>query len=111
MKSNEVKLHGEVLVMRVCGIPKTAKAKEVKGKTYKLADSESTGNHHLLEVPKGGKFFEEGDRVYLNSPNSFKVRCVHQDRHDTMEFDAGTYEFGISEEYDPFEARMRKSRD
>lgn len=111
MKTNEVKLHGECMIVKVGCIPETAKAKTVKGNTFKIADSESTGNHHLLDIPKGAKFFEKGDKIYLNSPNPFSVRCVHEDRHDTMEFDAGEYEFGIAEEYNPFEARMRKSQD
>jgi len=91
-------------------IPDGAKKINV-GDTLKIADSETTGNHHLVENAEGCEFYELDGVRYMRNESPTKVRCVIEERHDTMEIPAGTWEFGIQEEYDPFAERMRKVRD
>jgi hypothetical protein len=76
-----------------------------------IADSETTGNHHVIDVVDGVDMFKDGDKIYMNSSVDTKIRCVHADRHDAITIPAGTYEFGIQQEYDPFTARMQKVQD
>jgi hypothetical protein len=57
------------------------------------------------------KFYEHEGKTYLNSEKEATVRCVLDNRHDTIKLPAGTYEFGIQTEYDPFKARLEKVRD
>lgn len=111
MKLNEAILHGECIVRRVKSIPTTAKSISLKESYVIVADSETTGNHHVVDVVPGCTFFEEGETKWLSTTVDTQIRCVMADRHDTIVLPAGTYEFGFQQEYDPFTARMNKVRD
>lgn len=112
MKSNEVILHGEVYLTPVIKIPVNSKKIKSSNKSYHIvADSETSGNHHVVDIQKDTQFFEDNGKIYLNSPTPTKIRCLHKNRHDTIEIPAGTYEFGTQQEYDPFLARMQNVRD
>lgn len=93
--------HGECTIIE-SRIPETAKRMVMHGSenTYKLADSETTGNHHLLEMSPTVELFEDGDKVFMMNSEPAKVRCVMSERHDTIEIPAGEWEFGIAQEYD-----------
>jgi len=113
MKPNDVILHGECTVC-LSALPKTAKKLKV-GPYVIVADSETTGNHHVVDVVDGVDFYEDGDTKYMVSSVETQIRCVVADRHDAITLPAGTYEFGFQMEYDPFAAneaeRLRKVRD
>lgn len=111
MKSNEVILHGECMVFRST-IPANAKPKQ-KSKTgfVIVADSETTGNHHVVDETVGVDFYEADGKLYMNSSVDTTIRCLHADRHDAIKLTAGTYEFGSQQEYDPFTARLQAVRD
>jgi hypothetical protein len=109
MKKNEVILHGECMIFK-SEIPISAK-KKVTGKTFKIADSELTGNHHLVETPVGVDILEDKNRIFMNASIPTEVKCVDKERHSTIEIPAGTYEFGTQQEYDPFQARLRNVAD
>ena len=79
--------------------------------TLKIANSETTGNHHLVENIEGCEFYELDGVRYMKNSNPTNVKCVLTDRHDTFEIPAGTWEFGTQKEYDPFTARMQNVRD
>jgi hypothetical protein len=111
MNNNEVILHGECMVFRST-IPANAKPKQ-KSKTgfVIVADSETTGNHHVVDETVGVDFYEADGKLYMNSSVDTTIRCLHADRHDTIKLTAGTYEFGSQQEYDPFTARLQAVRD
>lgn len=93
-------------------IPAGAKPKEVKGEFLIVADSETTGNHHVVDSFKGVNFFEDsGGTIFMQNEKPTKIRCVHTDRHDAIELPAGTWEFGVQQEYDYFTESLQAVRD
>lgn len=113
MKHGQIATHGECTITRrvASNIPATAKRVGLQAETLIVAPSETTGNHHFCTLPEGAEAWQDGDKFYLNSPRPFKVACVQDDRHDTMEFAPGKYEFGCQQEFDPFTARLNNVRD
>lgn len=109
-----VLLHGECMVFPSVK-PLTAK-KIASNKTENgyliVAESETVGNHHVVDAIDGVEFYED-ERGVLFMENSVptNIRCLHENRHDSIELAPGTYEFGIQQEYDPFTARKRNVRD
>lgn len=111
MKDNEVILHGEAMIFKSL-IPATARLKKIESPFIVIANSETTGNDHVVDVVDGVEFYEGEDKtLYMESSARTQVRCLHEERHDTIEIPAGTYEFGIQTEYDPFTARLQQVRD
>jgi hypothetical protein len=112
MKENEVILHGECMVF-VSKIPANAKKMNVNNNYVIVAPSETTGNHHVVDVHSGVEFFEgDNGTLYMQSSVDTKIRCVIESRHDEIVLPAGnTYEFGSQIEFDPFTARLQKVRD
>lgn len=111
MKNNQTKTHGESFFFP-SSLPKNIKKKKAKNGHIIVADSESTGNHHVIDVIDGVDFYEdEKGTLFMESSVETNIRCVHADRHDTLKIPAGTYEFGTQQEYNPFEARMQNVRD
>jgi hypothetical protein len=110
MKNNEVILHGECMVF-LSELPSNLKKMEKKPFVI-VAPSETTGNHHVVDVIDGVDFYEdESGKLFMKSSVSTVIRCVHTDRHDAITIPAGTYEFGSQQEYDPFTARLQAVRD
>jgi hypothetical protein len=112
MKSNEIILHGEATVFPSI-IPTAAKKKRIKRDSFVVvANSETTGNHHVVDALEGVDFYEtEAGTLFMENSVETKIRCVHENRHDAITIPPGTYEFGTQQEYDPFAARMQKVRD
>jgi hypothetical protein len=111
MKSNEVILHGEAMVF-ISEIPTDAVKKVVLAPYAIIADSETTGNHHVIDVIPGVEFYESPTKtLYMKSSVETVIRCLHKERHDEITIPAGTYEFGSQQEYDPFAARLRNVAD
>ena len=81
-------LHGEVLIKKVKGsIPDGVKKCVAVNGSYKIADSETTGNHHLLEEIDGVDLYEKDGVFYLKTSEKATVRCVDEARHDTIEIE------------------------
>lgn len=84
----KVWLHGEVVIKKTKGvIPSGAKKLKPIDGVYKIADSESTGNHHLLEEIEGCDLYEKDGVFYLKTQEKAIVRCVDEKRHDAIEID------------------------
>ena len=82
---NEVNLHGEVAIKRVKGIiPKEARKVSPKNGQYKIADSETTGNFHLLEATDTLEVYEKDGILYAKNQDISKITCVDKTRHDTQ---------------------------
>jgi hypothetical protein len=112
MKKNEVILHGECMIFQ-SSIPSSAKQLNKSKTGYVIvADSETTGNHHVVDEIEGVDFFQDTDgKLFMKNLVETTVRCLHKERHDTIRLPAGTYEFGSQQEYDPFTARLQNVRD
>lgn len=112
MNPNEVKVHGEAFVFP-SKLPTGAKKKNIGNESFVIiAESETTGNNHVVDVMEGVDFYEdEKGTLFMESRVDTNIRCVHENRHDAITIPAGTYEFGSQQEYDPFAERMRRVTD
>jgi hypothetical protein len=107
---NKVYIHGECMCFP-SSLPSTVK-KKVVDRFLIVADSETTGNHHVVDAEEGVDFYEDTNgTLFMNVEKSATLRCVHSNRHDAIVVGPGTYEFGTQMEYDPFTARLNKVRD
>lgn len=95
-----VYFHGEVAI--ISGVKaKNAKKLEPKNKRYILANSETTGNHHILVAQDGVDVYEGVDGVlYVHVEDHAEVKCVDEERHDTQVLPAGDYIVKRKMEYD-----------
>lgn len=104
-------LHGEVLIKEYDGkIPSDAKLVAPLNGAYKLADSETTGNHHLLEAEPGMKVYEHEGLFYISFDKKGTVKCVDTKRHDTIKI-PGKSTSGAQQEYDYITEEVRAVRD
>lgn len=95
-----VYFHGEVAIISGGLRPKTAKKLEPKDNHYILANSETTGNHHVLEAIDGVDVYEQDGVLYLHVEDEARVSCVLKERHDTQILPAGDYIVKRKLEYD-----------
>lgn len=112
MKNNQVILHGEAMIFK-SKLPETAKKIVTTNESYHIiADSETTGNHHVVDVDEGVEFYmDENGTMYMVNEVETSVRCLMENRHSTVPLETGTWEFGVQQEYDHFAQHLQKVRD
>lgn len=105
-------LHGEAMIMKGV-LPKTAvKIKPSHVGYHVIADSETTGNHHVVDHNEMVSFYMDADgTMYMVNEEPTQVRCLHPNRHDSIPLEAGCWEFGLQKEYDHFAEELRNVRD
>lgn len=105
--------HGEVIITKVNKIPSgLLNCKKFNENSYKLADSETTGNHHLLEAKEGVELFEDTNGVlWLKNDVAVDVFCAIKERHDTITLEPGIWEIDRAQEYDYLTEMTRKVAD
>ena len=98
----ETYLHGECIITKSNHIPNgLKKVKEFKKGCYKIADSETTSNHHLLEAKEGVELFEDTNGVlWLKNDVPCDVYCAIKERHDNITLEPGIWEIDRAKEYD-----------
>jgi hypothetical protein len=113
MNQNEVILHGEAMIFPINQISSSAKKIEPSNETYHIiADSETTGNHHVVDANADTEFYmDDNGTMYMEAKSDTQVSCVHENRHSPIDIPAGTYEFGIQQEYDHFAENYRNVAD
>ena len=107
----DVILHGEAMIFRST-LP--SDAVEIKSSTpeyHIIADSETTGNHHVVDMVPGTKMFKSGTKTLFMNSAPTKVRCLHENRHDDIDLPAGTWEVDRQQEYDHFTQNLNAVRD
>jgi hypothetical protein len=111
-KQAAVILHGEAMIFP-SKLPKNAKSIKPTNENYHIiADSETTGNHHVVDCNDGTEFFMDDDgHMFMKNSAPTKVRCLVKERHSEIPLEAGTWEFGIQQEFDHFEQHLQKVRD
>ena len=99
---NKTLFHGECIINKVSKLPEGLKAVKLFNKeAYKLADSETTGNHHLLEAKEGVELFEDSNGVlWLKNNVPTDVFCAIKERHDNITLEPGVWEIDRAKEYD-----------
>lgn len=113
MKPNECILHGECIVTP-CDIPSdAAPTKPNTDLGYMIvADSEVTGNHHVVDLTEGVQFFKTPTgSLFMTNSKPTNIRCVKADRHTEIEIGPGSYAFEFQQEYDYFAEALRNVRD
>lgn len=108
-------LHGEVLIKKLNGnMPKGTILQSING-SYKVADSETTGNHHLLEDIPGLQVIEKDGMFYVRTDKPLTVSCVDKKRHDTIKLEPCKndeyYLFDKQVEVDHLNDEIRSVRD
>jgi len=77
-----------------------------------VADSEVTGNHHVVDVRPGVQFFKNSQGVrFLQNQVSTTIRCLVGGRHHAVALKPGTWQIGIQKEFDYFAMAKRNVRD
>ena len=108
----DVIIHGEAMVISVRMLPDNVKKIATKGEYKIIAPSETTGNHHVVDLVESCEFYEdENGTLFFKTEEPTQVKCVIADRHDAIKIEPGIYEIGIQQEYDPFEQRSRNVAD
>jgi len=93
--------HGEVTIHKISEMPKDLKAvKKFNKNAYKLADSETTGNHHLLEAKEGVELYESNGVLYLKNDVPVNVYCAIASRHDAITLEPAIWEIDKAQEHD-----------
>lgn len=83
--NEEIRLHGEVCIKKRSGLLESGlRVVEPKNGVYKIADSEVTGNHHLLEEVEGVEMYEKDGMFYIRPDKPMTVKCVIKERHDEI---------------------------
>ncbi len=111
MEKNKVILHGECMVFP-SEIPATATPLLVAKDYLVVADSETTGNYHVVDALEGVNFFRnETGTTFMKNSKPTRIRCVMENRHDAITLEPGAWEFGLQQEYDYFTDSHRVVRD
>lgn len=96
--------HGEVIIIKSGQLPLSSELKKTilfDYNTYKLADSETTGNHHLLEAKDGAELFEDNNGVlWLKNEIPCNVFCAVKGRHNIITLEPGIWKIDKAQEYD-----------
>jgi hypothetical protein len=111
-QNNNVILHGEAMIFGST-LPDDVTEITPSDKGYHIiADSETTGNHHVVDAVPGVRFFKnKAGTTYMQNEKKTAVRCVLKDRHSPITIAPGTWEFGIQQEYDHFAQNLQAVRD
>jgi len=91
-------------------LPENAINKNIKN-TFVVADSETTGNHHVVDVGPNDSIYEHDGTFFLKNADLTHIRCLQAARHDAIELEAGVWEFGIQQEYDYLTESLRRVSD
>ncbi len=104
--------HGECFLFQ-SALPDGAVEVEHNTPAVIIANSEVTGNHHVIDRGPGVKFFKsaDGKSRFMQNEEPTKVRCVLAERHSAIDLAPGVWEFGIAEEYDYKAESKRKVAD
>jgi len=97
---NKAILHGEVLIHRIKELPDSASKLNLSCDYHIIAPSETTGNHHVVDVKEGVEFYTKDGVLYLKNETETSVRCLIKERHDAITLEPGIWEIDKQQEYD-----------
>lgn len=106
-------VHGECFLFP-SQIPSNSKKMKATNNDYMIvAESEVTGNHHVVDVKDGAvEFFQSEDgRMFMKNDVETDIRCVIKERHDNITLEPNTWEFGTQKEYDHISDELVNVRD
>ena len=110
MKNKKIyKGHGEVLFLEIDSIPKEAKkvipnSSMIAGKGLIVGESETSGNHHCVEMKEGVEFFESNGVLYMKNTEPTQAFCsLDRARHPEIELEPKVWKIKIQKEFDLLE--------
>ena len=105
-------LHGECIIFRST-LPKDAVLEDHGAQPHVIiAESEVTGNHHVIEQRPGVRFYKSPTGVrFMENTVPTDVKCVIADRHTAIQLDPGVWELGFQQEFDYFTQSLQAVRD
>lgn len=109
----KINFHGELCVVQVEEV--SGQIVEAKG-DIKLADSETTGNDHMLRVVPGVHVFvdssDEMEQHFVKVEQPTKIYCKLDNRHTALELPAGTtWKITPAQEWDHLSRERRNVLD
>lgn len=103
--------HGELTIHLIKELPTGSKKVKSDKDFYILADSENTGNHHVLEKKEGIELYERDGILYMKSIVPAEISCVIKERHDSIVLQPGIYEIDRAKEFDYLSMEKRNVAD
>ena len=105
--------HGECQIFKADKLPKGLKPVKLFDKgVYLLADSETSGNFHLLEAKECVELSEDSNGVlWLKNDIPCDVFCAVKERHDNITLEPGIWEIDRAQEYDYLTELTKKVSD
>lgn len=106
-------LHGECIIFQT-SIPADASTENLPEKDFVIiADSETTGNHHVIDLPKQGKitFFNKDNKRFFKNEVSVSAKCVIDKRHHTVQIPPGEWGVIPQQEFDYLTMEKRAVQD
>ena len=104
-------IHGECIIFQ-SQVPKDAVLEEHNASQVIIANSEVTGNHHVIDRPSDAvQFFTKDKKRYMRNSQPTNVRCVIADRHTAIPIPAGDWEIGVQQEFDYISMAKRNVQD
>jgi len=101
MKQIKAILHGECILSQ-SSLPTDAILEEIKDPFVIIANSEVTGNHHVIDMKPGVEVYKSGTKRFIKNSGPTQVRCVIAERHNAIDLAPGVWEVGIQQEFDYF---------
>lgn len=109
----KVHFHGELVIVETTQEPVNMTRVVAKG-DVKLADSEVTGNDHMLQMNPGVHVWsdEAADKFLVRADEPTKIYCKINDRHTDLQLLKGkSYIITPAKEWDHLEREKRNVRD
>lgn len=109
---NKGYFHGECVIKK-CSFSDFKNLIPIKAKNgfYIIANSETTGNHHIVIEKDGVELYEHEGTLYVKNDVEAEVKCVDEKRHDTITLEPGVWEIDRANEYDYLKEETRKVSD
>lgn len=104
--------HGECVIKKIqSSVPKTAKKLAPNKGAWIIAESEQSGNHHIVLEHDGVDVYELNGVLYVTNEVEAKVECVDKARHDTITLEPGVWEIQRAKEFDFLAQEIRSVAD
>lgn len=113
----QYKGHGEVIFMEIDSIPSGAtkvipSSSMIANGGLIVGESETSGNHHCVELKDGIEFFERDGILYMKNTSPTKAFCsLDRTRHPEIELEPKVWKIKIQKEFDLLERQRRNVAD
>ena len=117
MDKKKYKGHGEVIFLEIEDLPESVRklipsSEMIAGGGLIVGQSETSGNHHCVEMVDGVEFFERDGTLYMKNTKPTKAFCsLDRARHPDVELEPKVWKIKIQKEFDLLERARRNVAD